>query len=148
MKYNIICILLLLHQMYLTQVNLNLVFVDIIYWMFVSIWFQVLLTNLKVLQHMYCLFFDLRLLITTLVSANLPYTGADPGFQVRGAHWNNCAERREARTFLGYFVWKITILRQKIIFYPILVGAETRRVRSPWSAPDILTDINWMINER
>ena len=31
---------------------------------------------------MYCLFFDLRLLITTLVSANLSYTGADPGFQV------------------------------------------------------------------
>jgi hypothetical protein len=25
--------------------------------------------------------------------------------------------RREARTFLGYFVWKITILRQKIIFF-------------------------------
>jgi hypothetical protein len=28
---------------------------------------------------------------------------------------------------LGYFVWKITILRQKIIFFPILGGA--RRVR-------------------
>jgi hypothetical protein len=27
--------------------------------------------------------------------------------------------RREVRTFLGYFVWKITILRQKIIFFPI-----------------------------
>jgi hypothetical protein len=25
--------------------------------------------------------------------------------------------RREARKFLGYFVWKITILRQKIIFF-------------------------------
>jgi hypothetical protein len=25
--------------------------------------------------------------------------------------------RREARTFLGCFVWKITILRQKIIFF-------------------------------
>jgi hypothetical protein len=33
-------------------------------------------------------------------------TGADPGFQVRGggALKINCAERREARTFLGYFV--------------------------------------------
>ena len=30
--------------------------------------------------------------------------------------------RREARKFLGYFVWKITILRQKIIFFPILGG--------------------------
>ena len=31
----------------------------------------------------------------------------DPGFQVRGgggAHLKKCAERREARTFLGYFV--------------------------------------------
>jgi hypothetical protein len=30
--------------------------------------------------------------------------------------------RREARKLLGYFVWKITILRQKIIFFPILEG--------------------------
>ena len=49
-------------------------------------------------------------------------TAADPGFQVRGggALKKNCTERREARTFLGYFVWKITILRQKMIFFPIL----------------------------
>ena len=32
--------------------------------------------------------------------------------------------RREARKFLGYFVWKISILRQKIIFFPILGGAR------------------------
>ena len=32
-------------------------------------------------------------------------TGADPGFQVRGAHLKkNCAELREARKLLGYFV--------------------------------------------
>ena len=31
--------------------------------------------------------------------------------------------RREARKLLGYFVWKITILRQKIIFFPILGGS-------------------------
>jgi len=31
-------------------------------------------------------------------------TGADPGFQVKGAHLKNCAERREARKCLGYFV--------------------------------------------
>jgi hypothetical protein len=30
--------------------------------------------------------------------------------------------RREARKYLGYFVWKITILRQKILFFPILGG--------------------------
>jgi hypothetical protein len=32
--------------------------------------------------------------------------------------------RREARKFLGYFVWKITILRKKNIFCPILGGAR------------------------
>jgi len=46
--------------------------------------------------------------------------GADPGFQVSGGRTlKNCAERREARTFLGYFVWKITMLCQKIIYLPI-----------------------------
>jgi hypothetical protein len=48
--------------------------------------------------------------------------GADPGFQVRGRTKKNCAERREARTFLGYFVLKITILRQKIVLFPIAEG--------------------------
>jgi hypothetical protein len=43
-------------------------------------------------------------------------------FQVRGAHLKNCADRREARKFLGYCVRKITILRQKIIFFPIAEG--------------------------
>jgi hypothetical protein len=32
------------------------------------------------------------------------------------------AERRKARKFLGYFVWKITILRQKILFFLIAEG--------------------------
>ena len=77
-------------------------------------------------------------------------SGADPGFQVRrGAlkkfapsagrrehFWDLSCEksrfyakksyffqlRREARKFLGYFVWKITILRQTIIYFPILGG--------------------------
>jgi hypothetical protein len=39
------------------------------------------------------------------ISMKSPYSGADPGFQVRGgALKKNCAERREARIFLGYFV--------------------------------------------
>jgi hypothetical protein len=37
--------------------------------------------------------------------------------------------RREARKLLGYFVWKITILRQKIIFFPNLGG------RAPGAPP-------------
>jgi hypothetical protein len=31
-------------------------------------------------------------------------SGADPEFQVRGSALKNCAERREARKLLGYFV--------------------------------------------
>ena len=42
--------------------------------------------------------------------------------------------RREARKCLGYFVWKITILRQKIIFSPILGVGRARRPL-PRSAP-------------
>ena len=30
------------------------------------------------------------------------YLRADPEFQVRGAQFKNCAERREARKYLGY----------------------------------------------
>jgi hypothetical protein len=43
-----------------------------------------------------------------------------------------------ARKFLGYFVWKITILRQKIIFFPILGGGGVRAgcAPPPGSAPD------------
>ena len=39
-------------------------------------------------------------------------------------NWNylHTLERREARKILGYFVWKITILCQKILFFQILGG--------------------------
>jgi hypothetical protein len=33
------------------------------------------------------------------------------------------ALKKIARKCLGYFVWKITILRKKIIFFPLLGGA-------------------------
>ena len=39
--------------------------------------------------------------------------------------------RREARKLLWYFVWKITILRQKIIFFPIL-GCAPPLMMSFW----------------
>ena len=56
--------------------------------------------------------------ITCCIWKILQITGADSGFQVRGGRTQkNCAERRESRKYLGYFVWKITILRQKIIFF-------------------------------
>ena len=84
------------------------------------------------------------------LSDNGRVAGADPGFQVRGGSLNKIAPYRgrrenfwgisceksrfyakksyffqlprEARKFWRYFVWKITILQQKIIFFPILGG--------------------------
>jgi hypothetical protein len=49
------------------------------------------------------------------------YQGRIQDFKLGGAHLKK-SERREARKFWGYFVWKITILRQKIIFFPIAEG--------------------------
>ena len=45
--------------------------------------------------------------------------------------------RRETRKFLGYFVWKITILRQKIIFFPILGGGGRAGYAPLWIRPCI-----------
>jgi hypothetical protein len=51
------------------------------------------------------------------------YQGRIQDFKLGGGRiLKNCAERREARKFVGYFVWKITILRQKMLFFPILGG--------------------------
>ena len=93
------------------------------------------------------------------LSDNGRVAGADPGFQVRGGALNKIAPYRgrrenfwgisceksrfyakksyffqlprEARKFLRYFVWKITILQQKIIFFPILGGRPPPWIR-PW----------------
>ena len=63
-------------------------------------------------------------------------SGVDPGFQVRGGCTKkNCAEQREARKLLGYFVWKITILCQKIIFSKPRGGS--RACAPPGSAPGL-----------
>ena len=58
---------------------------------------------------------------------------ADPGFQVRGAHLKKLRQAEGGTKFLGYFVWKITILRQKIIF--VSNFRRGRRVRAPWIRP-------------
>ena len=114
---------------------------------------RILITSLWYLQ-------TLLIPVDYLSCVMLYSTGADPGFQVRGGGgalkkiassggrreniWGISCEksqfyakksyffqlRREARTFLGYFVWKITILRKKIIFFPILGG-----VRPLWIRP-------------
>jgi hypothetical protein len=50
-----------------------------------------------------------------------------------GALKKNCAERREAQNFLGYFVWKIMILSQKIIFFSNFRGGGC--LRTPGAPP-------------
>ena len=52
------------------------------------------------------------------------FAGTDPGYQVRG---------RGARKLLRYFVWKITILRHKILFFPILGRGDPPLLRVPQS---------------
>ena len=52
----------------------------------------------------------------------LSYTGADPGFQVREGALKKLHRAEGGTKFWGYFVWKITILRQKIIFFSIAEG--------------------------
>jgi hypothetical protein len=47
--------------------------------------------------------------------------------------------RADARKCLGYFMWKITILRQKIIFFPILGG------RAPGAPPPLTPPLHTTI---
>jgi hypothetical protein len=54
----------------------------------------------------------------TPYSSQYVYWGGSRISSLGGRTWKKCAERREARKLLGYFVWKITILRQEIIFFP------------------------------
>jgi hypothetical protein len=81
----------------------------------------------------------------------LTIPGADPGFQVRGGALKKIAPsggRREI--FFGYFVWKITILRPKIIFLSNFRGGA-RRVRPLLDRPlntyinNMLVFFNWIL---
>jgi hypothetical protein len=86
------------------------------------------------------------IIVCVILLLSVIYPGADPGFQVGGGphrkiapsggrrenFWGISCEksrfypqklycfqlRREARKSLGYFVWKITILRQKKSYFP------------------------------
>ena len=84
-------------------------------------------------------------------------SGADPGLQVRrGALKKIAPSGGRHENVLGYFVWKITILRTKIIFFPIL-GGGVPRAPPLGSAPDhgwlrsdhmhklIMTDRNFIL---
>ena len=63
-------------------------------------------------------------LIRTTMFKILQFAGADPGFQVRGggAHLKKLRRAEGGAKIVGLFRVKITILRKKIIFLPILGG--------------------------
>ena len=56
--------------------------------------------------------------------------------------FSNGGGRRE--NFCGISCGKITILRQKIIFFPILGGGGGRRVRTPWIRPCYIYVNKWL----
>jgi len=65
-------------------------------------------------------------------------TGADPGFQVRGALKKSRRAEGGAKIF-GVFRVKNHDFTQKIIFFPILGGRARPGVPPPGSAPVLLT---------
>ena len=58
-------------------------------------------------------------------------------FKLGGAHIKKLRRAERGAKIFGYFVWKITILRQKIIFFPILGGGARP---PPESAPAICVE--------
>ena len=65
--------------------------------------------------------------------------GADPGFQVGGGALKKKLRRAE------YFVWKTTILRQQIIFFPILGGGHAPGASPLRSAP-VVFRASWVLD--
>ena len=63
-------------------------------------------------------------------------------FKLGGAHFKKLPRAEGDAKFLGYFVWKITILRKKIISFPILVGSAPG-APLPGSAPGSVVFTYW-----
>ena len=59
-----------------------------------------------------------------------------------GRTLKNCAERREAQTILGYFVWKTTISRQKNHIFSNFRGGAHQMRPPPGSAPFVYINDN------
>jgi len=55
-------------------------------------------------------------------------------FKLGGAHLKKLRRAEEGGKLFGYFVWKSTILRQKIIFFSNFMGGA-RQVRPPLNPP-------------
>jgi len=62
-----------------------------------------------------------------------PISGADPGFQIRGVHLAKSRRAEGVAKMFGVFRVKNHDFTQKIIFFPILVGA--RAGDAPWISP-------------
>jgi hypothetical protein len=81
--------------------------------------------------------------LLTVYKADIYKPGADPRFQVRGV--GGCALKKIAprggrrEKFLVYFVRKITILHQNIIFFPNFRGGCAGASPPPGSAPAIVS---------
>jgi hypothetical protein len=80
---------------------------------------------------------------------SLYITGADPGFQVKGAHLKKIAPnggRREK--FWGISCEKSRFYAKKIIFFPILGGARAGYAPPPGSAPALcmIPELNTPVN--
>jgi hypothetical protein len=73
-------------------------------------------------------------LITTVIVIEW-FSGADPGFKVRGAHLKKLRRAEGGAKNFGVFRVKITILRQKILFFPILGGGWAPPPPHPGSDP-------------
>ena len=76
-------------------------------------------------------------LITTVIVIEW-FSGADSGFKVRGAQLKKLRRAEGGAKNFGVFRVKITILRQKIICFPILRGGA-RWVRPPLDPPLYMT---------
>ena len=93
-----------------------------------DIWKNHILTVLiTLLKKKYLLLYNKRVIawiLVNIVPRSVSYSGADPGFQVRGgAHLKKLRRAEGGAKILGVFrVIKITILRQKIILFPIAEG--------------------------
>ena len=98
-------------------------------------------------QHILCCFFSFVLCtvpyVVSFSGLSILYCpfgiqGRIQDYKLGGGALKKLRRAEGAAKILGYFVWKITILRQKIIFFPILGGARAGCAPPPGSAPGIL----------
>ena len=98
-------------------------------------------------QHILCCFFSFVLCtvpyVVSFSGLSILYCpfgiqGRIQDYKLGGGALKKLRRAEGAAKILGYFVWKITILRQKIIFFQILGGARAGCAPPPGSAPGIL----------